>query len=159
MNKLESLKHIRAAKRAHLNWVSHAHALILGVPLEENQIPVYATDCQFGKWYYHDGQGLASIQAFRDIEQPHIELHNSYYEIFQLLFKKEEKKTGFWGKLFGKKAAINTDDDKNKAQALYAELKGYSEIVVSHLDSLANELELIDDKTFSEMLRYSYKIA
>ena len=157
MDKQENLRHIRVAKRAHLNWVSHAHALILGMPLEENQIPVYATDCKFGQWYYHDGQVLASIKGFREIEQSHIDLHETYQEIFKLLFRREEKKQGFWGKLFGRKVEITDEQDKTRAQQLYTQLKAYSEVVVSHLDTLEKELNQMDDEKFNDYLRFAYK--
>ena len=158
MDKQKHLRHIRAAKRAHLNWVSQAHALILGVPLEENQIPVYATDCKFGQWYYHDGQALASLKGFREIEQPHIDLHETYQEIFKLVFRKEEKKQGGWSKLFGRKAEITDEQDKTRAQQLYTQLKAYSEVVISHLDELEKTLNQMDDEKFTDPLRFAYKV-
>ncbi len=158
MDKLKNLRHIHAAKRAHLNWVSHAHALILGVPLEENLIPVYATDCKFGQWYYNDGQILASVKGFREIEQPHIDLHNTYQEIFQLLFRKTEDIQGFWSKFFGTKVGVSDAVDQHKAQELYVKLKVYSDEVLSCLDILEQELNNVDDKKFSDSPGFACKM-
>lgn len=151
MKKIDHIHAIRAAKRAHITWVSHAHALIMGLPLEKSQVPIHGTDCKFGQWYYGDGQLLHNIPAFKAIEQPHLSLHETYMKIFQLLFgENSEVKPSFLEKLFGKKADIenNPVEKRGEAQRLYGILKKYSEHVVKHLDALENSLERMDDATF-----------
>jgi hypothetical protein len=75
MNNDELITIIRNAKVSHKRWVENARSLIEGVPLDKSQVPVNATDCVFGKWYYNEGQALKSISIFREIESHHDALH------------------------------------------------------------------------------------
>ena len=61
MNNELTLDHLHAAKKAHISWVSKAKALIEGLPIEKNQIPVDCTACKFGEWFYSDAQSLKAI--------------------------------------------------------------------------------------------------
>ena len=153
MKKMDMVHEIRAAKRAHVSWVSHAHALIMGLPLEKNQVPIHGTECKFGQWYYGHGQILHRLDVYKAIEQPHISLHETYMHIFQLLFgEHKEEKQSFWEKMFGQKADVD-DDEENKKEANrhYTVLKGYSEQVVKLLDTLEDGLERMDDATFAKL--------
>ncbi len=141
------IQHIHDAKRAHITWVSHAYALKIGMPLKKEQVPMYATDCQFGHWYYGPGQSLNALEAFKNIEQPHMELHTTYMDMFNLLFKddsKVEKKAGFWGKLFGKKSDVKEKSQQELEQIdqLYLKLKRHSEEVVKALEELEQIIKL-----------------
>jgi hypothetical protein len=44
MNKAETLEHLHNAKKAHVKWVQRAKALIEGLPVEKEAIPVDCTD-------------------------------------------------------------------------------------------------------------------
>ena len=150
MIKNELLHNIRAAKRAHINWVSYAHALILGVPLEKNQIPMDSSECKFGEWYYGDGQVLHGLEAFKKIEQPHIDLHDTYLEIFHLLFAKEADRS-LWSRWFGKKTEVDMEKSLKKANQLYHKLKKHSVIVIDALNELEDQLNEMNTIDFSEL--------
>ncbi len=145
MDTSKHIKHIREAKRSHISWVSHAYALKIGMPLKKEQVPMHATDCQFGHWYYGEGQSLIAIKAFKDVELPHINLHTTYMEMFNLLFKNEpEVKPGFWVKLFGQKS--NTEEknpmEKEQIEQFYLILKKHSEAVINALNELEEVMQL-----------------
>ncbi len=137
MDKSEIIKRIRAAKQAHLSWVMKADALIHGIPLEKDQVPINGTECIFGKWYYGEGQNLKSLPSFKAIEQPHFNLHSTYARIFKLLF--EETNVSFLSKLFGRSKKQN---EKNlmEARNIFPILKGHSKEVVKYLDKLEQEV-------------------
>lgn len=143
MNKSNLLQKINAAKRAHISWVMKADALIQGIPLEKEQVPIDGTECLFGQWYYGDGQSLLSIDAFKAIENPHARLHHTYAKIFTLLF--EENDHSILSKLFGQNKRHEIAR-LEQAKLLFPELKKHSEEVVRLLDNLASQIDRISDK-------------
>lgn len=143
MNKIEAIQKINAAKRAHVSWVMKADALIQGIPLEKEQVPINGTECLFGQWYYGDGQGLLSLEEFKAIEEPHYMLHHSYAKIFKLLFEDDDHT--FISKLFGNYKRHETAKIE-QAKLIFPELKKHSEEVVRLLDNLASQIERISDK-------------
>ncbi|MES0326916.1 MAG: CZB domain-containing protein [Gammaproteobacteria bacterium] len=138
MNKTEAVNKIRAAKQAHMSWVMKADALIYGIPLENNQVPVDGTECIFGQWYYGEGQNLKYLASFKAIEQPHFELHSTYAQIFKLLFESDDK--SFLKKLFGQ-SSKQSEANTQKARELFPKLKEYSNEVIKYLDVLDSEIE------------------
>lgn len=86
LQKDELLDVIRKAKSSHIRWRSYAQALVDGVELGEDRAPVSHMDCRFGQWYYGDGrEQLGDLDAFREIEQPHEQLHTAYARIDALV--------------------------------------------------------------------------
>jgi hypothetical protein len=76
MTKQEIPSQLREAKAAHVNWVQHAKMLISGLEMKEEAIPVNATQCKFGRWFYSDGQALSGLrnntsEQMAEIEQLH----------------------------------------------------------------------------------------
>jgi len=43
---------VHNARAAHKAWVARAEALVAGMPLEKEQVPMLPTECIFGQWYY-----------------------------------------------------------------------------------------------------------
>ncbi|MBL4661653.1 MAG: CZB domain-containing protein [Alcanivoracaceae bacterium] len=139
---------IRKAKMAHKRWVGHASAMIEGIPVEKDQVPINYTDCVFGHWYYDEGQNLSSLKEFKEIEEPHVELHLIYMEIFQILFKK--KKVSFFNKLIGKSSKIS-DKDKKMARAKFRILDQVSKQIIDKLDALESKLKQLDTKEVAQL--------
>ena len=126
------------ARTSHLRWVAKAEALIEGVPLNKDQAPLLATDCDFGHWYHGEGRVLRSLPAFPLIDNPHKKIHQIYMQIFTLLYNEEERSTilSFFG--------IQRKNDRakqEKARALLPQLKEASQQVLKALDRLSDELE------------------
>ena len=147
-NNNDFVEEIRRAKKAHLKWVSYAYGLIEGLPLEREQVPVFETDCAFGHWSYGPGQVLNRLQVFRDLEEPHRELHQVYMRIFKILFQDEGR--GLWSRFFGRSAK---QDGKKREQALnhFHELRNHSTELIHGLDALEEQLRNMNDEEFSRI--------
>jgi hypothetical protein len=148
MNKEELVAIIRNAKISHKRWLENARALIEGMPLDKNQVPINSTDCAFGQWYYNEGQGLKSISVFREIEEQHDMLHKIYREIFMLLFGEEQSKPSLLSRLFGT-SGKTTQEKKMVANDRFHALEQYSKTIMKKLDDLegmvsAMSIEQID---------------
>ena len=136
MDNDQIIQKIRDAKRSHVSWVMKADALIHGIPLEKNQVPLDGTECAFGHWYYGEGQNLSHLISFKELEKPHFDLHSSYAEIFKLLFG--ETRQSLLSKLFGSSKKIN-EVNVELARKLFSELKKHSDIVIEKLEMLEKE--------------------
>jgi len=86
MKASEILTALRNARAAHKAWVARAEALVMGLPLEKEQVPMLPTDCIFGRWYYGDGMALQKLPGYAELEKPHDDLHRTYMQIFKLLY-------------------------------------------------------------------------
>jgi hypothetical protein len=76
INKKEALEKLRKAKGAHIKWRAYAQALVSGVPVSEEKIPIDHTACNFGQWYHGEGkQRLGHLAAYDGIYTSHEMLH------------------------------------------------------------------------------------
>lgn len=149
MNKEITLEHLHAAKKAHISWVSKAKALIEGLPVEENQIPVDCTACKFGQWFYSDAQALKAIpgmDCLTQIEEHHFNLHDVYMKIFKIYF--DETKLSFFSKLMGKKKEVS-EEEHILAQTYYQELRKISKQLMERIDRLEKRLHVLHAQRFS----------
>ena len=126
---------LRDAARGHKKWVGNARALIEGVPLDKDQVPLNSTECEFGKWYYGDGQDLREVPGFRDIETLHDDLHGTYMEIFVLLFGEVQEKESFLSRFVGT-AHKTAETNKKSAMDKYTLLEKQSKLIVQQLVQL-----------------------
>jgi len=137
MKLADTVDQLRNARAAHKAWVSRAEALIEGIPLEKDQVPMFPTDCVFGKWYYGEGQQLKRLSEFADLEEPHEELHKVYMRIFKLLF--DEPDTSTIGRLFGQ-ARRAKSKQLEEASALIPGLRTLSDQMTQILERLEHRL-------------------
>jgi len=148
MEKKMIITQLRKAKTAHIRWRSYAQALVSGVPMDENKVPVIYTDCDFGRWYYGEGQALADLAGYRAIDDPHERLHQVYLDIFQHLF--EEEDIGLFDRLIGRKA--QTPENRHlEIQNKLEELLRISERLLGHIDELEHSVMKLDDETLAQM--------
>ena len=145
----EIIAKLRNAKLSHKRWVSHASAMIEGIPVEKGQVPINYTDCAFGNWYYGEGQSLSDLKEFNEIEEPHTELHLIYMEIFKTLFHK--KKQSLFQKLIGKSATVN-EQDKKMARAMFRTLEEVSKVIVSKLDALEKKIKHMEPEKVAQLV-------
>ncbi len=151
MDKTEVMTTLKLATVSHRAWLSNAQALIDGIPLDKEKVPVNATECEFGKWYYGDGQRLKSLPGFKEIEKPHNKLHETYMEIFTLLYGEENKKPSFFSKLIGSAQKAATEkQEAAKAKSLY--LQDHSAVVIDHLEQLQRVINALGEKQLSGYL-------
>ena len=154
MRKDDLILTIRNAKAAHKRWVENARSLIEGLPLDKCQVPINSTDCQFGQWYYSEGQSFKPLPSFRDIESHHDGLHKTYREIFVLLFSEEDAKPSMLSRLFGT-AQKSSREKHEAAQVKFNVLQQQSTTISSKLDDLESLImgmspEQIDSYLFKE---------
>jgi hypothetical protein len=150
MKKEDVIVHLRQAKAAHIKWVQKAKLLINGVDVDENAIPVDSTECSFGKWFYTDGQMLNALsnnplECMQHIETLHFELHDIYLKIFRIYFS-EEKKGGFFAKLFGLKRKQPEKPQQQLAQDYYAQMEEISQNLLDEINRLERRLVAVSDE-------------
>jgi hypothetical protein len=143
MTKKEILMQLRAAKTAHIQWRSYAQALMAGLPVDQDHVPVVSTTCKFGKWYYGAGQSLSSLSAYEAIELPHDALHQIYMRIFKILFSEQDR--SLFQKLFGTKGQL---DKKRQveAEALMQHLLSVSRTLLDAIALLEQEVMNLSDE-------------
>jgi len=148
MKKEETLTHLRNAKKAHITWVHRAHALIEGLPVEKEQVPVSCTECKFGQWFYGEGQRLnmmPSMDCLKEIETLHFELHDTYMKIFKIYFSDDDR--SFISKLFGTKKKISPMNH-DIAKDYYTQLKATSEKLIAAIERLERRLFALQEGSF-----------
>lgn len=142
MNTRDILNRLRTAKSAHLGWVNRAHALIEGVPVDKEKVPVMPTDCIFGKWYYSDGRKLASLPSYQAIEEPHNRLHAIYQEIFDLLFGQDRE--NFIVRLLDR--GRKQEKRREQARQKFLELQQVSDEILFRLDALERDIRAMNQR-------------
>ena len=156
MEKEHVIEHLRAAKAAHVKWVQKAKLLINGVDINEGTIPVDATECKFGKWFYCDGQVLNALsnnplECMQSIETLHFNLHDVYLKIFTIYFS-QEKKAGFFAKLFGLKKKEPSPLEIEQAQIYYKEMEKISKNLLDEISRLERRLIAVSEEKIKNLI-------
>lgn len=139
---------LRSAKSAHIKWRTYAQALVSGLDVDDDKVPVLHTDCEFGKWYYGNGQVLSSIPSYKTIEHPHEMMHKLYLKLFQHLFKEED--LSLFSRLLGKKSASREDDTVR--DKLLKEVIEMSKILLEAIEVLENDIIRMTDEEIANLL-------
>ena len=148
MDRNEMLDHLKGARRAHLKWVQSAEALISELPVDNNDVPVEYTACNFGRWLYSDGQKLAKLDGIKYLEEiaiKHQELHEEYRKIYNIYFGQDNR--SFLGKLFNSKPKIN-NYDQQLAKKHYQKLKNISEDLLTLIELLEKHIAVLPRAAF-----------
>ena len=143
MDKATLIQQLRAAKSAHIQWRARAQALVSGLALDENSVPVLHTDCKFGKWYYGQGQVLSHIPSYREIDEIHERLHLTYMLIFKTLFGDDDRSK--LSKLFGSSKKHDAAKLK-KASSLLPELVDISKEMLFTIETLENQIRTMSEE-------------
>ena len=146
------LRNIRAARRAHVLWVQRAKSLVNGLSIKRDQIPLEVTTCEFGRWFYCDGQILLSIfteEAVIKVEEKHKELHDIYMKIFKIYFSTVNQ--SFFARLFKYKRKIS-ETERGIAFKELERLEIVSSELISYLNIIEKKLNSIDEKSFKKFL-------
>ncbi|MCW8928761.1 MAG: CZB domain-containing protein [Gammaproteobacteria bacterium] len=148
MDKKKIILQLRQAKSAHIKWRAYAQALVSGLPVEKEHLPVIHTDCAFGQWYYGDGQHLSHLSSFDAISTPHEMLHQVYINIYKLLYGEDERST--LKKIFGRKSS---HDPKKEARILLQDLLSISGTLLEAIALLENEVNEMSAEDFSKIFQ------
>jgi hypothetical protein len=136
-DKKDALEKLRKAKGAHIKWRAYAQALVSGVAVSEEKIPVEHTDCIFGKWYHGEGKTkLGHLISYDGIYAPHEMLHEIYKRIFQVLQEPEKLSL----KTLFSSRATRENRRMEMARTYMEELVGVSETLLRALDMLEDEI-------------------
>lgn len=150
MDKTATLEQLSAAKKAHIKWVNRAKSLVEGIPVEKDAIPVDSTECQFGSWFYGEGQKLnamPNMDCLGIVETLHFQLHDIYMKIFKLYFG--ETNRSFFSKLFKMKKKVS-DQEKEMAKEYFAQLQDISKNLLDEIGKLERRLHAISQSSFEE---------
>ncbi len=75
---------IAAIKRAHLRWKKNLVTVLLGKKKIRADEVTHHTKCDFGQWYFGQGQVFASTELFQEIGSHHEHVHSYAREIVEL---------------------------------------------------------------------------
>jgi len=148
LEKAEVLINIRTARRTHIIWVDRVKALVNGLDIKKEQIPIAVTECDFGKWFYCDGQILLSLfreNAIKKLDNKHKELHDVYMKIFKIYFTVQKR--SFLEKLLKRKKKIMASDEYN-ALVYLSDLEKISDELISYLNIIEKKLSTISEEKF-----------
>lgn len=149
MTKKDIVDQLRKAKSAHIQWRSYAQALIAGIEVKQDHVPVIHTDCRFGTWYYGEGQSLASLSGYAAIEAPHEMLHKIYMDIFKLIFDNTE--VGLLGKMFGKQSRIE-QRNQEEAEVLLEKMLAVSTTLLEEINLLEKDVLDMPDEEIAALI-------
>ena len=150
MKKDEIVHKIRLARLAHVKWVQRAKSLVNGIPIKEEDIPLTSDACEFGKWFYSDGQILLTIfnnKTVKELENLHNQLHEEYMNIFKIYF--DLSNLNFFAKLLqqGKKVS---KEEHHKARLYLKSLEEISEILINKLNIMETKINMAEEKMFEK---------
>ncbi len=153
MDKETVLEHLSAAKKAHIKWVNRAKSLVEGLPVDKDAIPMDSTECQFGMWFYSEGQKLnmlTNMDCMGTIEGLHSQLHDTYLRIFKLYFGEDRR--SFFSKLFNTKQKIG-DAEKEMARDYFGHLEDISKKLLDEIGKLERRLFAMPSDTFADKFK------
>jgi len=149
MTRNHIIQKLHNAKRSHLAWVGRAELLTQGLEIQKEQIPVLHTDCEFGDWYFGEGQALNSLSEFQAIDAPHKRLHEAYAAVFKLIT--EEENASAFSKMLGI-AKRKKEADQPIIHQHMINLEQSSQNVINSLDALEHRLHEMSDEDFEELV-------
>jgi len=150
MKKNEIVEKIRLARLAHVKWVQRAKSLVNGIPIKEEDIPLTSDACEFGKWFYSDGQVFLEIfneKAVKEIEDFHNKLHAEYMNIFKIYF--DMSNIGFFAKLLGRGKRVSAEEQK-RAKSYLTALENTSGKLMKRLNIMETKINMADDQMFEK---------
>jgi len=145
MNKETALEQVRKAKLGHKKWMSYAKAIHIGINLDKDAVPMIETDCNFGKWYYGEGQIFSDLESFQAIEAPHSLLHQTYMRLYK--DRRKPVKSGFF---VSKSKAQN--EKKRKLDELMNQLIQVAQLLMDSLKEFEEDLKNMSDFEFNKLM-------
>ena len=121
MDKEKILRIVKNAQSDINHMLENVKLIHDGVGLQFKSIPKDPKECEFGKWFYTEGQKLKTLsnnpmECLQNIELLHQEFHKTYYEIIEL-FEKSQPKGGLL-KMFSKKQELPKEEMEQLLQKL-----------------------------------------
>jgi len=154
VNQASLLQHIHNAKKAHLHWVKRARHLVEGLPINKDFIPLEATSCRFGKWFYTEGMHLRKIESTRklikEIEIEHNKLHETYKNIYKIFFIVPKQKS-LLQKFFLFNYHSISNNEQEKAKIYFKYLKRTSDELIDTLTRLEEKIKHLNHQEIKKL--------
>jgi len=144
MNKEKALEQVRKAKLGHKKWLSYAKAMHMGINVDKDAVPMIETECDFGKWYYGDGQIFSDLESFQAIEEPHGLLHQTYMKLYKA--RRKPIKSG----LFVSKNKARNEKQKS-LDNIMNQLIQIGQMLMDRLKEFEDDLKNMNDFEFSKL--------
>jgi len=147
VDKEKTIEAIVSARKAHENQMKKIVALLNGKTVS-NPTAVLKTECDFGKWLYADNSNLKELLGslfYTKLEHLHARWHIEYSRLFEIFFK-NEKKSGFFSKMFGSDKV--EDMELDKAKVYYSELKATTDELLKVIASSQRRIEALREDKF-----------
>jgi hypothetical protein len=148
MKKREIVLKIRKARFSHVQWVQKAKSLVNGFLVKEEDIPLTPDSCEFGRWFYSDGQVLLAIfneKTVKELEVLHNQLHDEYLTIFKIYF--DLSNIGFFAKLLNQGKKV-TEKEHQEALAHLNSLEKISDTLIKKLNIMETKINMADPVMF-----------
>ncbi|MBU0633365.1 CZB domain-containing protein [bacterium] len=154
MDKAHTLAQLIVAKSSHVRWAQRAKLLIKGLDIQKDDIPIDSKECEFGKWFYGDGQKLSALSSRQEeciskIEQLHNDLHEKYLNIYNIYFGNH--KQGVLSKFFKIRQEVSIHDI-TKAKEYYDKLEEISNELIAQINLLERLLFTTSNEKIKEIL-------
>lgn len=145
MDREEILDQLKIGKAVHTGWLQKARQVIDGFTINETSTPVTSTECQFGLWFYTDGQRLNSLrnnspQSMKNIEKLHYTLHETYQDIYDIYYGGKSK--GFFSSKFSKRKV--KDKDIELAKSYYEKMKKTTDELIGEFTRMERRIAVIN---------------
>jgi hypothetical protein len=91
--KRELLDGIARARINHMKWKSYFEVSLRNIAnfrINIEEVQPISTECEFGEWYYGDGQVMNRINVYSEIEKVHEKVHESYFRIVGIINKNDK---------------------------------------------------------------------
>jgi len=147
MTRLQTLKAIENARLAHIAQMEKVNALIEGKSVR-NLTAVEKTECEFGKWFYAEGDFLKSLlgaQFYKSIDAIHEYWHIEYEKIYDIFVY--EANGSFVAKMLGYYHISQKDMDE--VLKYYNELKITSKDLLDALEASKRRVLALKDSKFT----------
>ncbi len=96
MDKEKILKIVKDSQQDINHMLENVKLIYEGVGLQFKSVPEDPKECEFGRWFYDEGQKLKTLsnnpmECLQNIELLHEEFHKTYYDIIKLYEKSHPK--------------------------------------------------------------------
>ena len=150
MKKEQILQVLDSAKKDIANMLENARLIKEGMPLQYHSIAKNPKECDFGKWFYSDGQKLSALsnnpmECIQNIDLLHNEFHKTYHEIVSI-YENNKKSPGLLKKIFSKKEL--TQEEKQKLHDLTRELENSCQKLLAEITKMQRRIQATPQEKF-----------
>ncbi len=138
MNNKEILTNVTSARLNHLLWRLHIESEHSGKKFKDFTVEVSEKDCEFGKWFYNEGNTIKHLGYYDKIETLHKKTHEQYSIYLDTI---KDNKGSFLKNVFKSKTKI--ENEKGKLNEIFNNIINISHRLVSELKQLEKLLDLL----------------